>query len=111
MSLSAVHLPDSPSTLLDTMAIRRLLEEHRAAQLDQIKAMTFAHPEDSDLDPAARMRAMSTAKRTLEDIDQALLRLLDGTYGACAGCTAPVMVERLLAVPYTRYCVPCASAA
>jgi RNA polymerase-binding transcription factor DksA len=110
MSVTAAQLPDSPSTLFDASTIRQLLEDHRAAQLDQIKAMTFAHPDDSDLDPGARMRAMSAAKRTLDEIDQAVLRLLDGTYGACAGCAAPVMVERLLAVPYTRYCVPCASA-
>lgn len=84
------------------------LEEHRRARQDQIKAHTFADPNDSDLDPAARLRVLRTAKLTINEIDQALLRLQDGSYGFCLGCTDPIPQERLLAVPYARYCVPCA---
>lgn len=87
---------------------RALLEEHRRARLDQIKAFTFADPDDNGLDPGARMRALSSAKLTLTEIDQALVRLDDGSYGFCVGCSEPIHPERLLAVPYTRHCVPCA---
>ena len=89
-------------------AIRTLLEEHRRARQDQIQAFTFADPDDSDLDPGARLRAMTAAKLTLAEIDQALVRLEDGSYGLCVGCGEPIVGERLLAVPYARHCVPCA---
>jgi DnaK suppressor protein len=89
-------------------AIRARLEDHRQARQDQIKAHTFADPDSSDLDPGARMRALAVAKLTLREIDQALLRLDDGSYGFCVGCAEPIPAERLLAVPYARHCVPCA---
>lgn len=54
------------------------------------------------------MRVLSTAKLTISEIDQAVLRLDDGSYGFCAGCTDPIPQERLLAMPFARYCVPCA---
>lgn len=88
-------------------AVTALLEQHREARLDQIKALTFADPTDSDLDPAARLRATSAAKLTLAEIDLALLRVQEGSYGLCSGCAAPIPAERLLTVPYARYCVPC----
>jgi DnaK suppressor protein len=43
----------------------------------------------------------------LEDVAFALARMDDGTFGVCATCSAPVGVERLMAVPQTRYCVAC----
>lgn len=111
-SPSAASAPTgSDRTATDSTAVRLLLEQHRQSRLDQIKAFTFADPNESDLDPGARLRAMSAAKLTLLEIDQALLRLDDGSYGLCLGCTEPILAERLFAVPYTRHCVPCASRA
>jgi DnaK suppressor protein len=92
-------------------SVRLLLEEHRHARLDQIKALTFSEPTGSDLDPGARMRVLAAAKLTVEEIDAALLRLDDGSYGMCLGCTERIVAERLLVVPYARYCVPCATRA
>jgi RNA polymerase-binding transcription factor DksA len=47
----------------------------------------------------------------LIDIDTALARLSDGSYGICAECTQTIGAKRLEAMPATRYCVRCASAA
>jgi RNA polymerase-binding transcription factor DksA len=38
----------------------------------------------------------------------ALERLNKGTFGRCENCGAEIVEERLEAVPYTRYCAPCA---
>ena len=113
MSLDASARPDTPAAppvraAHEKAAIRALLDEHRQARQDQITAHTCAGPDDSDLDPGARLRALSTAKLTLAEIDRALLRLDEGSYGFCLGCTEPIPAERLLAVPYARHCVPCA---
>lgn len=98
-----------PVSAVDPTAVRPVLEEHRNARLDQIKALTFVDPESDELDPQSRRRALIAARLTVEEIDQALQRLDDGSYGLCLGCSGPIVVERLLTVPYTRYCVPCAS--
>jgi DnaK suppressor protein len=41
----------------------------------------------------------------LAEIDAALRRIDDGTFGACAVCGAPIGEERLEAVPYARLCI------
>lgn len=111
MSLAASARPTSTVSDTDRTAIRSLLDEHRNARLDQIKALTFTDPQDSELDPQARRRALLGARLTVDEIDDALLRLQDGSYGVCLGCGVPIVPERLFTVPYTRYCTTCASRA
>lgn len=59
----------------------------------------------------ARIQAsLNQARAHLADIDDALRRLGDGTYGVCEHCGGPVGVERLAARPTARTCITCASA-
>jgi RNA polymerase-binding protein DksA len=46
-------------------------------------------------------------RAALEDIESALARLDDGSYGVCTTCGIPIPVERLLVLPETRLCVAC----
>ena len=41
----------------------------------------------------------------LADIEHALQRLDEGTYGTCEACGKPIGDERLEAMPATRYCL------
>ena len=109
MSLDTSARPLAPPTVLEPTPVRLLLEEHRKARLDQIEALTVTDPTASDLDPDARRRALTAAKRVVEEIDEAVLRLETGSYGTCVTCAQRIVAERLLAVPYARCCVPCAS--
>jgi RNA polymerase-binding transcription factor DksA len=45
------------------------------------------------------------ARVTLAEIDAALERIEDGTYGICGGCGKPIGAERLSAIPWTRLCI------
>src|SRR5437868_3773542 len=45
--------------------------------------------------------------RELTQIDRALTRLKQGTYGACEICQAKIPVGRLNALPYTTLCIGC----
>lgn len=47
------------------------------------------------------------AERHLTEIDAALARLDDGTYGVCEVCGAPIPAPRLSARPVARTCVTC----
>lgn len=40
----------------------------------------------------------------LSDLESALGRIDDGSYGACESCGKPIPAERLEAVPATRFC-------
>ena len=43
------------------------------------------------------------------DVDQALLRIEEGSYGICARCGKPIPEERLEAMPTARYDAACQS--
>lgn len=44
-------------------------------------------------------------ERQLEEIDKALMRMDEGTYGICRVCGGKIAEERLEAVPTTQYCI------
>lgn len=43
----------------------------------------------------------------LFEVEQALARMHDGTYGRCESCGQPIGAERLAVLPYARFCVAC----
>jgi RNA polymerase-binding transcription factor DksA len=45
------------------------------------------------------------ADNVIAEIDEALVRIEDGTYGTCAVCGAVIPEERLAAVPYAILCL------
>jgi DnaK suppressor protein len=45
--------------------------------------------------------------RELSQIERALARLKQGTYGLCEGCQEKIPVGRLNALPYTTLCINC----
>ena len=45
------------------------------------------------------------ADQILREIDTALARIDDGTYGTCTRCGKEIPVERLEAVPWTTLCI------
>ncbi|MEU5993241.1 TraR/DksA C4-type zinc finger protein [Spirillospora sp. NPDC047418] len=53
--------------------------------------------------------SLQRARAQLADIDDALRRLRDGTYGACEHCGGPIATERLAARPAARTCITCAA--
>ena len=49
------------------------------------------------------------ATLAVEEIDDALKRIVDKTYGYCERCFQPIPKPRLRALPYARLCVACKS--
>jgi RNA polymerase-binding transcription factor len=45
------------------------------------------------------------AEHLLEEVERALLRIDEGTYGACSICGKAIPDERLEAVPYATLCI------
>jgi RNA polymerase-binding transcription factor DksA len=50
-----------------------------------------------------------TLRDTLQEIDTALTKLEQGTYGQCETCGGPIADARLEAMPAARQCISCAS--
>lgn len=64
-----------------------------------------AAPEQVDAD----IQVVESEREMLSDIQAALHRLDEGTFGQCVDCGSQIVEERLQLLPYTPYCVPCAS--
>jgi RNA polymerase-binding transcription factor DksA len=73
---------------------------------DQGEEVDGQHPGDVGTDVFERERDMGQLEdiaRELHDIEDALKRLDDGTYGKCEVCGRPIPDERLEAYPTARY--------
>ena len=46
-------------------------------------------------------------RQILEEIEAALTRIDDGSYGVCNHCEQTIVIKRLRAVPWARYCIDC----
>src|SRR5262245_14874498 len=51
---------------------------------------------------------LENEEQQLKEINHALDRIHQGTFGTCEECQQPIPKARLDAVPFTRYCVECA---
>lgn len=49
----------------------------------------------------------SNEREILYELDDALKRIEEGTYGICEDCKIMIAKKRLAAVPYARLCVKC----
>ena len=49
----------------------------------------------------------NTEGRYLYNIEEALSRIEDGSYGKCQDCGQPIALPRLKRLPYTRLCIEC----
>ena len=53
------------------------------------------------------MNIVSSEQEVLYQIDDALKRLDEGSFGICQQCTKPILMSRLKAVPYASLCIEC----
>jgi RNA polymerase-binding protein DksA len=113
-------------TDLDTRAFRAKLEEERARLTNAVEFLERENPgslEDElgevaagndnhlgDLATATYDRELDEGleegvQQTLGDIDLALRKIEDGTYGMCEVCGKPIGADRLAAIPWARLCI------
>lgn len=62
-----------------------------------------------DVNKEIAFRLTERESQIIADIDQALLRIREGSYGICARCGQPINERRLEAVPTARYDAQCQS--
>ncbi|MBV9279200.1 MAG: TraR/DksA family transcriptional regulator [Chloroflexi bacterium] len=99
---------DTHETARDRIRGERAKITARMQSLAQ-DALSF-EPDADDVPPSGheRIEALSDAvSRRLSDIDRALARLDDGSYGICAGCGNAIPPRRLEVQPYAIFCVRC----
>jgi len=58
----------------------------------------------------AEVEVLHTTRGILDEINAALTRIGEGTFGKCQSCGASISEERLKALPYVAFCLRCAKA-
>ena len=106
---------------------RRLLDEERTRLLGVKAHLANDHLDDESADESAAelshmdqhqadagtdtferekdFSILEQVENELRDVEHALRRLDEGTYGRCEQCREPIADERLEAIPAARFCV------
>jgi len=61
----------------------------------------------SNMDSGRDFQIYLNQKRELEEINEALKKIEEGTYGICEMCEEPINEERLKIKPSAKYCIIC----
>jgi DnaK suppressor protein len=61
----------------------------------------------SAMDSGRKQQIYLTLKNELEEINVAIKKIDEGTYGICEMCDEPINKERLLIKPHAKYCIIC----
>jgi RNA polymerase-binding protein DksA len=115
--LNAIETDRFRETLLEARqrveaAIQNLHDEHPGTLVedsgeetayDNHLADTATETYDRELDYTLE----ENSEHVLAEIDSALKRIEEGTYGTCTNCDRPIPVERLEALPWATLCIDC----
>ena len=63
----------------------------------------------ANVDREMDLHLSAQARATIVEIDRALEKIEDGSYGLCEQCHEPIPDARLQALPYAALCVACKS--
>ncbi len=110
---------DSPLRTEELAEIRNALLERRerltarqASQLDSLGGDDKHHLADLEemgdtVDTDSACEIMDLSASTIDQIDRALLKIADGSYGACEACAETIRRVRLKFLPFAPLCVDC----
>ena len=88
-------------------------EQEMGSKLDEDPRISTLAPMDSgelsqlDLDEDIDYTLLNMHIARLREVEGALDRLEEGTYGICEDCGTSINMERLKALPFTTCCVQC----
>lgn len=107
-------------------SVRARLEQERASLQSDIEALAIDnqaqqddygvgnHVADDATEVFTRERNLAlrgNAHDLLEQVDAAIERIDQGSYGICARCGQQIAPDRLEVLPYAMYCIDCQSQA
>jgi DnaK suppressor protein len=87
---------------------RRMSAERAAAIVSRLEDPS----DDGDLSQQSHeewlfLNRNNLEKTLLREVEEALARVRDGSYGICQECEEPISPKRLQALPWAKFCVRC----
>jgi RNA polymerase-binding transcription factor DksA len=102
--------PDSSEDVVDRLGETRATLTAQLSELDGEETELAVDDNFADSGQVAaeegENRALAAQLRDqLDDVERALAKLDDGTYGSCDVCSQPIGDARLEAIPTARFCI------
>ncbi|WP_322800114.1 TraR/DksA family transcriptional regulator [Thermoflexus sp.] len=100
---------------------RRVLEEERVRLKEELARLDARAPEGIGyhdhmaddatdvLDQTTRAALRRHLEIRLQEVEAAIQRMEEGTYGICQACGRPIDIARLKAIPFAALCLDCQS--
>ncbi len=108
---------------IDIQRMKKRLEDKQAQLQEQLRSLTEAHPTPVDpielsqgpqefeetavdfLETQKEQSIQVNEQALLTEVQRALKRIDDGTYGYCTTCGKPIEEKRLEAIPWASRCL------
>ena len=90
----------------------RILEKLSALEKD-LEGLQDNQPKDwaevinDVMDRETIMQKIEAEKENLRSVNESLQKMIEGSYGQCTSCEAPIPEARLRALPLARLCIRC----
>jgi RNA polymerase-binding transcription factor DksA len=100
--------PEDLAALRDSLLEQRLFREEQLRQITAVPTPRGGRPQRHSAARAeVRAELAASARMVLADVEAALGRMDEGSYGSCHLCRRPIARERLVIVPQARFCARC----
>jgi DnaK suppressor protein len=103
------HIEDG--LLAEQESLQRQIAEIEARYSDDnaraARAADEGEPETITTDRERDLSLLENARDLLDQVERALRKIADGTYGRCATCGKAIEAARLKALPHASLCIAC----
>jgi hypothetical protein len=104
--------PLHPSVRLEQLQVfRAQLIEQRGFRVDQLRLLCTTPTRQSRSGREVTAALKAGARSALREVEAALRRMDEGSYGVCISCGEGLPIERLEILPQVARCMPCQRAA
>lgn len=91
---------------------QKVLAEQVQVERKKVEPSLTANPDRTEIANeyaycGRRMSVLEQLEEQLLDVNRALNRIEEGTYGICTNCGQPIQAERLEALPWADLCIDC----
>lgn len=92
---------------------KRIIFENLQSNSKEVEGLHNSEPSDSvdfsviENNSQIDFAISANLKQELSDIEEALRKIINGTYGICEGCDEMIDVNRLKIKPHAKYCFIC----
>jgi RNA polymerase-binding transcription factor DksA len=105
-----VDAPDAPAEVVERLAevqanLTAQLSELDGTEIDLAVDENFADSGQVAAEEGENRALAAQLRDQLDDVERALAKLDDGTYGLCEVCSQPIGDARLEAMPAARFCI------